>query len=115
MAELADASGLSPDAFGHEGSTPFARTKMNKLKTRKYKTRICINCQNVENIRIEILGLICSICIKKEREKLRTERICQTCFKIFRMRKSDLPPINKTTNARGNFCSLRCYHRHLRS
>jgi hypothetical protein len=39
----------------------------------------------------------------------RVERTCLTCGETFKLRAHALPPINRTTNARGKYCSKPCY------
>lgn len=64
----------------------------------------CLVC----NQKIPPYQIYCSVeC--KSRAAERVERVCEVCDKKFTLLASMLPPINKTTNARGRFCSRVCY------
>lgn len=68
------------------------------------KKHACPICSKLVNKKY----VCCSVKCKKEYTK-KIELICETCIKPFIKLRSTLSPYNKTTNARGRFCSKKCY------
>lgn len=76
------------------------------LKGKRAETRECRECG--KEIYKSSKNTFCSV--KCRNDNLRVERICKECGISFEVTKSS---ISSKTNATGNYCSRKCYEKHL--
>lgn len=100
------------------------RSRDRANNPRQHEDRKCERCAEPWRVRIEAKSRMCRPCAiqtaietkQKKRAliadqlkaKFWTERPCRTCGRVFEIRKCKIPPWNKTTNSKGNYCSVPC-------